>query len=115
HLIWNWRGRGARGEICYVEWTPKRFGRKLHLHDRSGENLDVAVDPKTGRILLVFSNEEGVFVASRPAKGQWTKPVRLEPHLTTEHTVSVEALGKSEFVVRVKHGTMSQFLVRPKE
>jgi hypothetical protein len=112
HLVWAWGGDNDTGGIGYLQWTPKGFSKKLRLTDRLANNLDLAVDSDSGRLVLVFSKGKGVFVQSRSPQGKWTKPTRLSPRLKKEYAVSIQASGKGKFVIRLKWERMHQFLIR---
>ncbi len=125
HLIWDWTYH-AYGEphhkdsgIFHVTWTPGGFGRKVRVYKGNvdlleKDDLDMAVDPDSGQLLLVFSTQEGTFVASRPAKGEWTLPARLHPEFTRNYGVSVQALGKGAFVIRTRAGETKEWLLTSK-
>jgi hypothetical protein len=119
HLVWSWddrrSGKVDEGSgVFHVSWTPAGFGRKVRLYKGERDGLDMAVDPDSGRVLVVFSTEQGDFVASRPAKGRWTRPTRLHADLTKEHHVSVRFLEKGSFVIRTRHGQTKEWLLKAK-
>jgi hypothetical protein len=112
HLIWNWASKKGKGALCYLQWTPKGFGRKTRLYKSSGGNIDVAIDPKWGRIVVIFSNRKGVFICSRSPSGVWTKPSYLKPELTKEHTVSIHALDRGRFLIRICYKNVKEFILQ---
>jgi WD40 repeat protein len=116
HLVWDWAdvsaGDKAKGTgVYHVQWTPAGFGRKARVFKGLAENLDMAVHPKSGRLVLVFSTEEGVFVASRPAAGPWTRPTRLHPDLVKRHTVSIQPGPDGAFVIRTRYSKTKEWLL----
>jgi len=116
HLIWDWtdqsHGDPQKGSgIFHVIWTPDGFERKVRVYKGNVDSLDMAVDPDSGQLLLVFSTEEGVFVASQPADGPWTLPARLHPEFMRNYDVSVQALGKGAFVIRTKSKETKEWLL----
>ena len=89
-----------------------KLGRKTIISEDPGDTFDFAVDPDTGRIVLVFATDRGVFVSCRSQKGEWTKAKVLDPNLDKNHDVAITALGKGEFGVRVKYEESTDFQLR---
>jgi hypothetical protein len=119
HLVWGWdfqfdkKGEDPAG-VFHVAWTPAGFGPKTRLHKGSHGGLDMAVDPKSGRLLVVFTTDKGVFVASRPAKGPWTQPVLMEKDLTDVRSVTVQFADKEGFVIRTRGQETKEWLLKAK-
>jgi hypothetical protein len=113
HLVWAWEGRDS-GAVCYVDWSPNGFGTKTRIFDGVVENLDVAADPDSGRLIVVFSNQYGVFVSSRHPDGSWTKCTPLGPSFKNSPAVSVSATGKDQFVIRTGGEEAKEYLLEPK-
>jgi hypothetical protein len=116
HLIWNWAD-GSTGDkaqhtgIYHVQWNPAGFGRKLRVFKGEATSFDMAVDPDSGQLLVVFNTGKGAFVTSKPAQGTWTRPARLHPMLTDDYSVSVQAGGKGCFIVRTKYVQTREWLL----
>src|SRR5262249_51141133 len=100
--------------VFHVSRTPAGFGRKVRLYKGESNCLDLAVDPDGGRLLVVFSTEKGVFVASRPEKGSWTRPTLLHAERTGNPGVAVEPLGKGRFVIRTHRGETKAWRLTPR-
>jgi WD40 repeat protein len=116
HLIWNWDGgasadNGDEAGLYHVQRTPAGFGRKTCISKDSAENVDVAADPVSGRLVLVFSTDDGVFVASKPADGVWTRPTRLHGGPARNERVLVQAAEEGKFVIRTHHRTTREWLL----
>jgi hypothetical protein len=111
HLIWNWDGgaftKGDKPGVYHVEWTPAGFGRKTRIARDKAKYVDVAVDPASGRLILVFSTDDGVFVASKPTDGVWTRPTRLHADITKPERVMIQAAADGKFMIRT-HGRMTR-------
>src|SRR5262249_10373326 len=39
HLVWSWHPLKGPGRLCYLEWTPGGFGRKIVLTKQVGDYL----------------------------------------------------------------------------
>jgi WD40 repeat protein len=116
HLIWNWDGgastdKGGETGVYHVQWTPAGFSRKTCISRGTAEHVDVAVDPVSGRLVLVFSTDDGVFVASKPADAVWTRPRHLHSDLTKRERVLVQAAEEGRFVIRTHHRTTREWLL----
>jgi WD40 repeat protein len=114
HLVWNWDGGAAKREeagLYHVRWTPAGFGRKTRLSADSAQNVDVAVDPVSGRIVVVFSTNDGVFVASKAADGAWARPTRLHAGPARKERVLIEAAEGGKFLLRTQHRAAREWLL----
>jgi hypothetical protein len=119
HLIWSWydarEGRAtAASGLFHVERARKGFGRKGRIVDGEVDRWDVATDPGSGRLLLVFGKEDGVYAMSRPADGKWTRAVRVHPTLDKGQDVSVVASEAGSFVVRTGVEDTKEWVLRPR-
>jgi hypothetical protein len=117
HLLWSWENvagpRPAAGNgIYYLNWTPGGFGRKVRVAQGKAETWDAALDAKTGQLLLVFSQDDGVFVAARVPPGRWARPSRLHPSLTKEEDVSLERAPDGSFIIRTHWETSREWVLR---
>jgi WD40 repeat protein len=116
HVVWNWDGgapaeKGREAGVYHVEWTPTGFGRKTCICRERAENVDLAIDPASGRLLLVFSTDDGVFVASKPAGGAWTRPTRLHADLTKNERVLIQAAAEGKFLIRTHYRRTREWLL----
>jgi WD40 repeat protein len=116
HVIWNWDGgehaaKGGEPGVYHVEWTPAGFGRKTCISNGNAEYVDVAIDPLSGRLVLVFSTDDGVFVASKPNDGVWTRPTPLHDDLTKQERVLIQAVAKGKFAIRTHHHMTREWLL----
>ena len=116
HLIWNWDGgasadKDGESGVYHVEWTPAGFGRKTCISRGNAGYVDVAVDPVSGRLVLVFSTDDGVFVASKPTDGVWTRPTRLHADLTKQERLLIQAVENGKFVIRTHHRMTREWLL----
>jgi hypothetical protein len=106
HLIWDWcdlsYNKTAPGMGAYhVEWSPKGFGRKTRIFTSPVSQVEAAVDPESGLLVIVLAKHDGgVYVLSRSADGKWRRPSLLHPTLTAHNDVSITALGRNSFVIR---------------
>lgn len=119
HLLWTWcdvsvNKRAPGMGAFHLEWTPTGVGRKVRVVRGVVETYDAAVDPRTGRLLLVFSKDDGVYVISRAEGGGWTRAARLHPRLRGRHEVAVEASGGGAFRITTSSGSISEWLLRPR-
>ncbi len=118
HSVWDWcdasSGRAAPGSgLFYVEWTPRGFGRKARVVPGEVRSWDAAVDPRTGRLLVAFSKEDGVYVASRSDGAVWARATRLNPGVTGNCDVAVEATEGGTFVLRTGSENTKEWVLRP--
>jgi hypothetical protein len=106
HLLWDWSDvsihKNAPGMGAYhVEWSPNGFGRKTRIFISPVGELDAAVDQESGLLVIVLAKDDGgVYVLSRSADGNWTRPSLLHPTLTGHNDVSIAAAGNGAFVIR---------------
>jgi hypothetical protein len=106
HLLWDWSDvsihKNAPGMGAYhVEWSPNGFGRKTRIFISPVGELDAAVDQESGLLVIVLAKDDGgVYVLSRSADGNWTRPSLLDPTLTGHNDVSIAAVGHGAFVIR---------------
>lgn len=118
HLLWTWcdvsiNKRAPGMGAFHVEWGPGGFGRKVRVVAGVVQEWGAALDPQTGRILVVFSKDDGVYVLSRPAGGGWTRAARLHPGLRKRREVSVEAAAGGAFVIRTNVVETREWVLRP--
>lgn len=129
HVVWQWSGgdESRHSGIYHVEWTPRGFSRKVRIVRGPGDLVDgteppglaMAVDPESGRLLLACCTGEGIFIASRPAGGPWTRPAALDRTPGRYRTAVVEAAPAGRFMVRAARGLPDEdpreWLVTPEE
>ena len=119
HLIWDWcdvsihknaPGMGA----FHVEWSPNGFGRKTRIFTSPVGELDAAVDPQSGLLVIVLAQDAGgVYVLSRSADGKWTRPSLLLARLSGLDGVSIEPTQNGSFIVRAGSEDTKEWLLRP--
>ena len=124
HLLWTWYDasvhKNAPGMgMFHVERSPGGFGRKVRVVPGVVEGLDAAVDPRSGRLLIVFSKEvggkdDGVYVVSRSGSGSWTRPARLHSQVGKYDDASVEAAGGGAFIIRTGAPDTREWVLTPK-
>ena len=116
NLVWTWEKMGLGGSpdngIFHVQWQQSGFGKKVRVIDSVPTMWTAAVDPQSGKILLVYSDNKGVYLTSRPEGGDWTTPARLHRSLQTAHYVSATASGDGGFVIRTASMESREWLVR---
>lgn len=114
HLLWTWgdgRVDTAPGSGAFhVEWSRGKFTRKVRLISGLVNQLAAAVDPRSGRLLVVFSKDDGVYVLSRPEGGSWTRAAWLHPE---GDDVAVEAAESGEFIIRTGSEGTREWVLRP--
>lgn len=115
HIVWQWDGGREAKEsgLYHVVWTPDGFGRKTRVARGAINEADVAVDVKTGRLLVAYSDEGGIFLSSLPMGGGWTKVTALDPSVKGEHPVMVLAPGDGTFIIRGQHEKCSEWVLAP--
>lgn len=119
HQLWDWGDATNDKEsrnmgLFYVNWNPPGFGRKVRVISGLIESYDAGVDPKTGLLLIVATRNDGIFVSSRDAKGNWTKPTRLDSALK-KGDVSVTTTSVGTFIVRTSWEESRELLLTPDE
>jgi hypothetical protein len=106
HLIWSWSA-GARKSnadgLYYLERAGEEFGRKSQFVSGDVWSWDAAVDPESGRILVVYSTLEpqALYAVTRSPSGEWTRPESLPSGILEVSAVKVAAAGDDEFVIRI--------------
>lgn len=119
HLVWDWcdvtnHKRAPGMGAFHVEWGPNGFTHKVRIISGPVNELDAAVDPESGRLLIVLAkNAGGVYVLSRSADGRWTRPVLLHSRLRGRHDVSVVAANGGTFMIRTGSDDTREWLLRP--
>ena len=119
HLLWDWCdvsvNKGAPGMgVFHLEWVPGGFGRKVRVVRGVVEEWGAAADPRSGRLLIVFSQGDGVYVLSRPEGGRWSRAAPLHPRLRRRYEVSAEAPGDGSFVIRTGAEDTTEWVLRPR-
>jgi hypothetical protein len=102
HLIWSWHPLSGPGRLCYLEWTPRGFGRKMIVTWQLGHYSAIAVDPQHGLILLAYSTTGGVFFSLRTEDKSWTRPKLLHEDINADFRFNVAGIGKRIFAFRVR-------------
>jgi hypothetical protein len=119
HLLWNWEDADSHGVphpgsgVYHVERTPEGFGRKVRVVPGHVTQWDAALEPKAGRLLLVFSKNDGVYVTTRKVGEKWTKPARLHAELKKGCDVSAEPVKGGAFVIRTHREQTREWLLNP--
>lgn len=101
HVVWSWVDSADRtghkdSGLYYVQWTPAAFGRKQQIFKGGVRNAALAIDPDSGRLLVVIQADK-IFVASKPAAGGWTAAAALPGE---GGAVAVQRADKGRFIVR---------------
>lgn len=116
NLLWHWEKQGLEGStddgIFYLQWQQVGFGRKVRILKGQVSSWAAAVDPQSGRLLLVYSNDDGVYLTSRTEGGTWTRPARLNKSLTGPHDVSVTSVNDGMFIIRTAGQDTREWVVR---
>ena len=116
NLIWTWDKMGSGGSpdngIFHVQWQQSGFGKKVRVIDSVPTMWAAAVDPQSGRLLFVYSDDKGVYLTSRPEGGAWTMPARLDKSLQKAHYVSATSSNDGEFIIRTTAMESREWLVR---
>src|SRR5262249_167064 len=100
--------------IFYLQWSPNGFGRKVRVVKGVPQSWDAAVDAQSGRLLLVYSNANGVYMTSRPEAGTWTRPTVLNASLKTTDALSVTSGADGTFIIRTGSEDTREWVVRPR-
>lgn len=115
-LLWTWDIMGNDESpddgIFHLQWQPSGFGQKIRLLKAKFTNWDAAIDHQTGSLLLVYSDEKGVFVMARRADGTWTMPAKLHKSLTQAAYVSASCMSEGTFIIRTTFYETHEWLVR---
>lgn len=117
NLLWHVEKVGLESSpddgIYYLQWQPGGFGQKIKVVKGRVNSWDAAVDPQSGRLLLVYSDDNGVYITSRPeGGGTWTMPARLNKTLTTPDEVSASSLNDGLFIIRTTSKDTREWVVR---
>jgi hypothetical protein len=113
HVIWSWEGENNAGGMYHVERTKGAFGSKTQIFDGAPRGWDCSIDASSGRLLLVLSNDRGVFVVSKKPGSQWSKPSQLLPELSRRHDVSIRSRDNGDFEINTKATALRRFLLHP--
>lgn len=118
HLIWNWcdttNSKVAKGSGAFhVELGRGGLGRKVRVVTGEVIGWDAGLDPRTGRLLIAFSRDDGIYVRSRPEGGSWTRAARLHSQGSQYNSVAIEANGDGAFIIRTSAEDNREWLLRP--
>ena len=69
--------------LFYADWSATGYGRKIRVFKGLIESYDAAVDPRTGRLVVVAGIGNKIYFASRSPGGGWQKPAPVSPEITT--------------------------------
>ena len=106
HLSWNWCDI-TRGDILqesgiyHVLCHSGRLGSKIRVAKGVVSNWDAAVQPSSGRLVYVFSQNLGVYLVSCTAQGTWTRKALLTSSLIENVPVSICPGERDTYLVRV--------------
>ena len=124
HLLWTWYDASVHKDapgmgMFYVERSPGGFSRKVRVVPGVVNGFDAAIDPRSGRILIVFSIEvggesAGVYVVSRSEDGSWTRPALLHYQIGKYDDASIEAAGGGAFVIRTGSPDTREWVLTPR-
>ena len=118
NLLWHWEKQGLESSpddgIFYLQWQPGGFGQKVRVVKGRVSSWDAAVDPQSGKLLLVYSGDDGVYITSRPEGGTWATPARLNKSLTKPHDVSATSVNDGMFIIRTSYEYTREWVVGEK-
>lgn len=116
NLLWHWEkqrlGSSSDDGIFHVQWQSGGFGQKVRVVKGRVTSWDAALDPQSGRLLLVYSDDTGVYITSRAESGTWTTPAKLNRSLTKPHNVSATSVNDGRFIIRTSYADTREWLVR---
>jgi hypothetical protein len=116
NLLWYWEKQGLDSSpdegIFYLQWQPRGFGRKVRVVTGRVSSWDAAVDPQSGKLLLVYSDDHGVYLTLRNEGGTWTTPVSFNKSLTKPHVVSATIVSDRAFIIRTAYEATREWVVR---
>ena len=117
HLLWSWAdattgGDSSESGIFHVARSAGQFDRKVRIAKGVISGWDAATDRASGRLLVAFSTEDGVYVVSSPRGERWTRPAKLQIAAHANADVSVAPLASGAFLIRVGSKAV-EWLVRP--
>jgi hypothetical protein len=87
------------------------LGHKVRITDAVPLAWDAAIDPRSGRILVVYSIKKGLYVTSRPECGSWSRPALLKA-VDYSMAVSVISAADGSFVVNSGKENTREWVVR---
>jgi hypothetical protein len=100
----------------HVEWSPAGFGRKTRIFMSPVGEMDAAIDPESGLLVIVVVRDAGgLYVLSRSADGKWTRPSLVAPKFSGLDGVSIEPAGHGAFIVRAGSEDTKEWLLRPSQ
>jgi hypothetical protein len=124
HLLWMWSDVSVHKDapgmgIFHVERSPGGFSRKVRVVPGVVKDFDAAIDPQSGRLLIVFSKEvdgkdDGVYVVSGSEGGSWTRPARLHYQIGKGDDASIEATGGGAFIIRTGAQDTREWVLTPR-
>jgi len=116
NLLWSWEKQGLEGSpddgIFHLQWQGGTFGQKVRVLKGRINNWDAAVDSQSGSLLVVYSDDKGVYITSRPEGGTWSMPARLDKRLTKPNYVSATSVNNGTFIIRTTYQDTREWLVR---
>jgi len=118
NVLWHWDAPGKNRKhardvgIFYVQWSPAGFGRKERVIEETPSSWDAAIDPRSGRVFLIYSTNTGVWVTSRPEGGSWMRPSRV-PDENENSSVFCSSTGDGGFIIKTRFHQVRQSLLRP--
>ena len=116
NLLWSWEKQGLEGSpddgVFHLEWQGGSFGQKVRVLKGRISNWDAAVDSQSGSLLVVYSDDKGVYITSRPEGGTWTMPARLDKSLTKPNYVSATSANNGTFIIRTTYQDTREWVVR---
>jgi hypothetical protein len=117
HLVWGWDDmegvRSAGSGLFHVEWGPGGFSRKVRVVSGEVYAWGAAIDPQSGRLVIAYAKDRGVYVVSRLKEGNWTRSERLHPGIGYVSGVAIKASEGGAFVIRTNIEEAREWVLSP--
>jgi hypothetical protein len=117
HLLWSWDSGEKKSPgigLFHVEKVASNFSRKVRILSRNVSHWSAAIDPTSGRLLVAFSTEDGIFMISKKVDGMWTSPSSIgQPGLRNAY-LQLEPGHSGNFLLNVNnYSSISTWIVHP--
>jgi len=117
HLLWSWDSGEEKSPaigLFHIEKDASGFSRKIRIIPRNVSDWSAAIDPNSGRVLVAYSTEDGIFMISKNEDGIWTRPSSIDqPGLRNAH-LHLEPTSNGNFALNVSNNsTVSTWTVHP--
>lgn len=104
HLLWSWdtgEHQDPAMGLYHVERTNAGFSRVTRIATGRNDGWSAAVDPKSGRLLVGVSTDDGVYLISKEDGSLWSRQTPFPAKFDYRPYLLIEPGGDGSFLVKL--------------